>query len=390
MFRPTPFDPFPLPTLGVRHRHSVGDAMSFIRNWKNHGFWSALGAATILAATSPALAGFVTQTNIISDGIVPAEVISPNFFNPWGMSYPPGGPFWISVNNFGTTVLVQNNGVFELTVNIPPPAGQTFLAAPTGQVFNPTNNFVISENGQSAPALFLFVTEDGTISGWNPALDVSNAILAVDNSQNGLGAVYKGLGIFTDASGTFLLAANLRSTFIEVYDTNFHLVRKFRDPRLPADWGPFNVQVLPNNQIYVTYAKQDPGGHDETNGLGNGAVERIDIFGTVLSHIPAPFVLNNPWGLALAPPSWGRYANSLLVGNFGDGHIHSFNPMNFTQIGTIHDASGAEFFSDGLWGLIPGDGGISGSPNTIFFTAGPNQEMDGLFGSLNYTLVDGQ
>jgi len=372
--------------------------MPFIENFKTRAYWAAAGIAALLVGAQPADAGFVTQTNLISDGVVPAAVIDPNFFNPWGMAAFPGGPIWVNLNNFGTSIIVLANGTEEFPeFNVPLPTFEAgtpgILSAPDGIVANTTNGFKITQNGVTAPALFLFDTEDGTISGWNPEVNPTDAVLAIDKSVNGTGAVYKGLGIFTDSAGTFLLAANFRSGFVEVYDGNFHLVRQFRDNRLPADWGPFNVQTLSNGQIYVTYAKQDQSKHDDTGGFGFGAVDRVDIFGNVLAHVPGPFVFNSPWGLSIAPSSWGHFANQLLVGNFEDGTVRVFDAMRLNEIGTLHNANGSVFTVDGLWGLMQGNGtgpADGGDTDKIYFSAGPNGQADGIWGYLSYTPVNGQ
>jgi uncharacterized protein (TIGR03118 family) len=345
----------------------------------------------LVATTGLADASSVTQTNLISSGSPAAKVVNSIFINPWGMSYGPGGAFWISANGWGDSPiysLAPTAGAIpseEGAPTIPKPAGDTAsFSAPDGQVFNGTNGFVVKSAGKSGPALFLFATEDGTISGWNPTVNAGTAITVVNNYQGGKGAVYKGLALYTDAkAGTFLLAANFRSGLVEVYDPNFALVGEFRDHELPANYAPFNVQVL-GGQIYVTYATQDAAKHDDAPGNGNGTVEIVDLYGTPSARLGDVKVLNSAWGLALAPTSWGTLAGKLLVGNFGNGKINAFDPATLEFTATLATANGKPLAIPGLWGLIPGNDGKAGSSKAIYFSAGPKQETGGLFGSLTF------
>ena len=339
-----------------------------------------LAALAALTAT-PAVAGSFTQTNLVSDGAIAAAVTDPNLKNPWGISYSPTGAFWVSDNATGLTTLYNGAGtIIPLVVTIPP-AGGTGTGNPTGQVYYAGTGFVVTEGANSGPAAFMFATEDGTISGWNPNVDSANAIIAVNNSANN--AVYKGVALYTDAKKkTYLLATDFHNNEIDVFDDTFKLVRSFRDSDLPANYAPYNVATL-GGKIYVTYAKQDKAKHDSVSGKGLGAVEQIDITGKVHAH----FIhgdLNAPWGLALAPSAFGPFKNKLLVGNFGDGRITGFN-HRLEDGKQLKDASGKPIAIDGLWGLIVGNGGGGGLSSDIYFAAGPNGEADGLFGSLAYT-----
>ncbi|GGF25393.1 hypothetical protein GCM10011611_34310 [Aliidongia dinghuensis] len=351
-----------------------------------------LALALLASSSGPAAAGVVVQTDIVSDGKPPAVVTDHNLLNAWGISYAPTGPFWISANGAGLALVFDGQGTKLLTVTIPAPPGATGASAPTGQVFNATQDFVVSAKDKSgmthsAPAVFLFATEDGTISGWSPKVDPTNAVIAVNHSTLNPSAVYKGLTIFTDASGSYLLATNFRFGVVEVYDGHFHLVRTFRDHRLPSDFAPFNIQNL-NGHLYVTYAKQDAERHDDVKGVGNGFVERVDIFGTIKASVHDRDDLNSPWGLAIAPRSFGRFAGKLLVGNFGDGAIHAFRPGNLHARGALKTDGAHEkrhdLKIDGLWALIVGNGGKGGDKDKVYFSAGPNGEADGLFGNLAF------
>ena len=343
-------------------------------------------AFLLLAAftATPVLAASITQTNLVSDGATSAAHTDPNLKNPWGISYSATGAFWVSDNATGLTTLYDGTGTVEsLVVAIPAAGGGTGLGTPTGQVFNPsTTDFAVTQNGVSGASAFLFATEDGTISGWAPNVNFNSAVVAVDRSTTGHGAVYKGLAYYTNASGAnFLLATDFRNNEIDVFDASFKLTASFRDSMMPKTYAPYNVAVL-GGKIYVTYAEQDKAKHDSVSGKGLGAVETIDITGTVSQRYMGG-KLNAPWGLALAPHGWGKTSNHLLVGNFGDGHITTFT-AKLKQGAQLKTAAGKPMAIDGLWGLIPGNGGGGGAADTIYFAAGTNNEQDGLFGSLTY------
>jgi uncharacterized protein (TIGR03118 family) len=339
------------------------------------------------------------QTNLVSDVPGLAQQFDPNLVNPWGISQAPGGPFWVSDNGTGLSTLYDTNGVPQsLIVTIPPPAGSPdgTLATPTGQVFvGDLGSFRVSQTVDgtttSGNSVFIFATEDGTISAWSPAVDGTHAILEVDNSAKpsaDRGAVYKGLAVGTDARGNPLLyAANFRAGTIDVYDSNFEHVLldgRFRDPQVPKGFAPFNIKEL-NGKLYVTYAKQNADKHDDVAGLGNGFVDVFSNDGVLEQHLAAGGVLNSPWGLVIAPQDFGKFGGALLVGNFGDGLIHAFDPNTGQLLGTLKDADGEAIRIDGIWGLKVGTGGNGGDPNKVYFTAGIDGEAHGLFGSLEAT-----
>jgi uncharacterized protein (TIGR03118 family) len=335
----------------------------------------------VLSAFTPTRADFLVQTNLVSDGAVPAVTIDPNLQNPWGIALSGSSPFWISDNATGVSTLYNGAGqAIPLTVTIPPSGS----SSPTGTVFNGTGDFHANA--------FLFVSEDGTISGWRSALGTNAETLLPGSNQN----VYKGVALGNNGSGNFLYAANFRNGTIDVFDGNMMPARlsgSFTDPRgLPAGFAPFNIQNL-GGKLYVTYAMQDADKHDDVKGAGNGFVNVFDTNGNFLKRIAtgAPGTagnpLNSPWGLAIAPASFGAFANDLLVGNFGNGRINVFDPNstdpNGTFLGTLaRDAAGDPLSIDGLWALTFGNGGQGGDPNLLYFTAGLNGETDGLFGSL--------
>jgi uncharacterized protein (TIGR03118 family) len=348
------------------------------------------------------LAGGFLQTNLVSDIPGLAAVTDPNLINPWGITAGPNGPFWVSDNNSGFSTLYNGQGQMQpspsapLVVTIPPPAGSPAgtTAAPTGIVFNSTPGFMVSANGKSGAAIFIFATEDGTISAWSPGVDPTNAILEVDNSNNpaGNGAVYKGLTIATTSQGTFLYAANFRAGTVDVFDSSFHqtMVGSFRDPNLPSGFAPFGIQNI-GNQIYVSYAKQNATRHDDVGGAGNGFIDVFDTNGNMIKRLVSQGPLDSPWGMTMAPAHFGKFSNDLLVGNFRDGHINAFDPNTGNMVGTLTDNTGAPITINGLWSLRFGNGTAAGDPNTLFFTAGINDEADGLLGTLQQvqTIVTG-
>ncbi len=328
-----------------------------------------------------------TQTNLVSDGSVSATTISSNLINPWGISHSPTGPFWVSDNGTGLTTIYNGTG------NIVPVAGQDAItiaapsgvdtAAPTGQVFNIAGSgFDITAHGVTAPSVFLFATEDGTISGWAPTVDPASSIIAVDNSQSG--AVYKGLAIATSDQGTYLYAANFSNGTVDVFDSNFKQVNSFTDPNLPPGYAPFNVQLL-DNRLYVTFAQQDDAKHDDVAGPGHGFVDSFDLNGNMLDRIASRGVLNSPWGLDIAPKGFGQFSGDLLVGNFGDGTIDAFSPTTGKFLGQLLGSDGNPLQIQDLWALTNGTGSQGTDLSAIYFTAGGQDEQHGLFGSLAAT-----
>jgi uncharacterized protein (TIGR03118 family) len=371
------------------------------------------------------LSGNVLQTNLVSDLPGVAQQMDPHLINPWGISESAGSPFWVSDNNAGVSTLYNTAGVPQsLVVSIPAPGDPLGASgAPTGTVFNTdlggggfkVSGFSNPKSGPSAPisapAIFLFATEDGTIVGWNPGVNPKGfdpakagtyGTIAVDNSANPTaagGAVYKGLSIAGGTapifasdpnSTTVLYAANFRSGRVEVYDTNFKPVAlpagAFNDTNLPKGYAPFNVQVL-NGKLYVTYAKQNAAKHDDVGGEGHGFVDVFNLDGSPglaggKVRLVSRGELDSPWGLAIAPTSFGGLAGALLVGNFKDGHINAYNATTGVSLGALKDPDGEPLVIDGLWALKVGNGGNGGDANKVYFTAGLFHETHGLFGSL--------
>ncbi len=339
--------------------------------------------------------GFYQQRNLVSDLPNIAKFQDPNLVNAWGLSHSPGGPWQVSDNGTGFSTQYKGNGMaVPPVVTIPPPAGSPAgtTAAPTGNVFNGTSDFIITEGGASGPSQFLFATEDGTISGWNPTVDLTHARLAVDRStvrqEKFVGAVYKGLALGHNSSGNFLFAADFRFGTVEMFDAHFQLVKSFTDAQLSSDcplrgqcFAPFGIQNI-GGALYVTLALQNAAHHDDVGGPGNGFVDVFDTLGNLLRRFASQGMLNSPWGLALAPAGFAQFSNDVLVGNFGDGRINAFEPSTGAFLGQLQNASGQPIAINGLWGIAFGNGGLAGDTNTLFFASGLNDEADGLFGSL--------
>jgi uncharacterized protein (TIGR03118 family) len=329
---------------------------------------------------------FVTQTNLVSDLSGTAHMQDGNLVNPWGLAASPTGPWWVADNGKGVSTVYDAHGNAQRKpVTIPPPMGSPpgTTAAPTGLIFNPTGDFAVTKGSATRASVFLFATEDGTLSGWSPMVDADNAILGADNS--GTGAVYKGLALARNRSGNFLFATNFHAGTIDVFDTHFkpaHLAGAFTDPAITTGFAPFGIRAF-GDRLYVTYALQKlPDKHDDQAGPGNGFVDIYDTDGHLLRHLIAHGALNSPWGLAMAPDEFGRFGEALLVGNFGDGHINAYNPENGKLLGALMGRDGKPIVIDGVWALSFGNGGQAGRRDTLFFTAGIDDEQHGLFGTL--------
>ncbi len=370
-----------LPTATARSAGKQEGKSMFVSRWSTIAAVAAVGIGLGAISPPPAQAQTYSITNLVSDGSVPAVTTDPSLINPWGISYAPGNPFWVSDNNSGVSTLYDGSGnKIPLTVNIPPPRGLTGLGTPTGQVFNSSPHvFRISSGGKIGKSVFIFDTEDGVIAGWSPSVDFANAVVAVDNSSEG--AVYKGLAIGSVGGRYFLYAANFRAGDVEMFDGRFHLVRTLKDPTVPKDYSPFNTQVLGGN-LYVTFAKTNKVRHDDVSGPGHGFVDVFGLDGSFKQRLVSHGALNSPWGLAIAPAGFGAFAGDLLVGNFGDGWINAYDPATGAYKGPLLDQNGAPIAIGDLWGLIVGGGGASGDPNTVYFAAGVSGEAHGLFGSL--------
>jgi uncharacterized protein (TIGR03118 family) len=382
-----------------------------------------LAAGLIVTATTGyARAAGYAQTNLVSNGAVAAAHTDPNLINPWGISFFPGAsPFWVSDNNAGVSTLYDGTGTpfpspaTPLVVDIPSPTDPTeggATGAPTGQVANPTPAFLIPNTPNSlcrtppnCPALFIFATEDGTIAAWNLGLPApvppsplglpDDAVIMVDNS--GAKAVYKGLALaFRTVEGTsnvpFLYATNFRTGNIDVFDGGFKPVTlrpTFNDPKVRHGYAPFGIQAI-NNQLWVTYALQDAAKHDPINKPAHGFVSVFNPDGKLVNHFAQHGHLSSPWGVGLAPMSFGQFAGDILVGNFGDGRINAFDPGSGHWLGMLSDADGKPIINPGLWTVTfsgpAGQTALGAEPDTLYITAGllgPTHENAGLFAQIS-------
>jgi uncharacterized protein (TIGR03118 family) len=337
----------------------------------------ALASYTLRAAVN----GYLVR-NLVSDIPNLADHTDPNLVGAWGISESAASPFWIADAGSGLSTLYTTNGTaIPLVVHIPGADGSA-PGIPTGTVFNGSTGFEVATG---KPAAFLFDTLDGTISGWNSTVDRTHAVVKVDNS--GIGASYTGLAMGTSGSITYLYAANFHSGKIEVYNSTFtpvSLLNAFQDSMLPAGYAPFNIQNLGGN-LYVAYALQNASKSFAAGGPGTGYVDVFSPSGALMHRLISQGPLNSPWGLAIAPATFGAFANDLLVGNFGDGTVNAFNPATGAFQGAVNDVLGTPVVIPNLWALQVGNGGSGGDPNDVYFTAGipgPDKGSHGLFGRL--------
>ena len=319
------------------------------------------------------------QTNLVSDVPGLAQFPDPDLVNPWGLAASSASPWWVADNGTGLSTLYKGDGTKQgLVVTVATPPGDTDPATPTGIVFNGSSDFTLTDDTTSA-ARFIFVTEDGTISGWRSG---TQSILKVNNS--GL-AIYKGVTIAQGGGANLLYVANFFTGSVDVFDTNYAPVTlaagAFTDPTLPEGFAPFNVQNI-NGNVYVAFAKQDEEKEDEVAGRKLGYVDVFDGNGNLLQRIEHGPWMNAPWGLAMAPADFGKSSNMLLVGMFGSGQIATFDPVTGDFEGLLRDRHGKPIQIDGLWALQFGNGGSAGPTNTLFFTAGIDDEAHGLFGTV--------
>jgi uncharacterized protein (TIGR03118 family) len=352
-------------------------------------------------------------TNLVSNLPNTAVFQDPHLQNPWGVAFTPAAsPFWIADNADGLSTLYDGDGTIVplvVTIPCPPTAGQGSscpqFSSPDGLVWNPTTStttgFLVPLTGKVAS--FIFASEDGTISAWTGGLTpADNAVLAVNNSVTpnaALGAVYKGLAVGVNVKGVsvnggtdfvLLFATNFRAGTVEAYapapagsTTGFYVQTTtdggFKDPNIPPGYAPFGIQNV-NGDLFVTYAKQNGPKHDDVAGPGNGFVDVFDTDGYLLRRFASRGPLNAPWGVARASFAFGRFSGKILVGNFGDGKISVYN-NDGTFVDQIRDADGKTIAIDGLWTLTLG-GGAKSKPDTLYFTAGPDNETNGLFGTI--------
>jgi uncharacterized protein (TIGR03118 family) len=344
-------------------------------------------AVTAALAALPALAQAdrstpYRQTNLVSDIPGLAQLTDPNLVNPWGMSAGPSTPVWVSDNGADVATLYRG-GLKKTPVSAVPLVVGIPGGAPTGQVFNPTSGFVVKSGMASGPAAFIFASESGNITGWNPNVPPPSPSTQAQPAATTTDAVYKGLAMASSGGNTYLYATDFHHNRIDVFDSSFMpatLSGNFTDPNLPAHFAPFGIQAF-GNTLLVTYAMQDADAHDDVAGPGNGFVDVFNSNGDFVRRLISRGALNSPWGLAIAPSGFGAFSHALLVGNFGDGTIHGYDPATGRFLGTLRGKHGQPIQNDGLWGLRFGNG-VAGETRTLLFTAGLNDENDGLFGEI--------
>jgi uncharacterized protein (TIGR03118 family) len=334
-------------------------------------------------------------TNLISDQPGVAAITDPTLINAWGISLSPtGGAFWISANHSDLSELYAGNVAGS-------PLTQPFKVAipggsPTGQVFNGTGSatdFSVTDGTNTKPAVFIFASEAGRITGWNPQVGVAAganppSLTAEDGFTAPDGAIYKGLALGQVNGANFLFATDFHNGKIDVIDAQFHKVplgangfESFTDPNLPRGYAPFGIANV-GGKLYVSYAKQDADAEDDSAGPHRGFIDVFETNGHLVKRLVSGGDLNSPWGIVQAPAGFGDFANALLVGNFGDGRIHAFDPDTGRELGTLSSSPGHPVVIDGLWGLAFGNGRTAGDANALYFTAGPGDEAHGLFGKV--------
>jgi len=334
------------------------------------GAWLAMALAFASITASAQYTHYVLG-NLDSNQAGKAWHQDPLLVNAWGVAYAPGNPFWISDEGTGWSTLYDAKGNPQALQVVIPSANGTSAGSPTGIVWNPSGtDFPV----QGWPSIFVFATLDGTISGWSPISNFGQAIVAVNNSSSN--ASYTGLAVTNKASGNSLFAADINNNKVDIYDDNFNFVSSFTDSALPAGYAPFGIQDI-NGQVYVTFAP--------VSGAAGGVVDIFTESGTFVKHLIKGSPLNQPWGVALAPANFGPLSNTLLVSNNINftGTINGFNPTTGAFVGTVENAAGKPIFIDQLWGIVFGGGTPNnGLSNWLYFTAGPNNNINGTFGTI--------
>jgi uncharacterized protein (TIGR03118 family) len=340
---------------------------------------AALVAIVCLLTTSTAFAASgYKQKNLVSDVDGMAKTTDPNLVNAWGLAFSSQGTLWVSAAGTKTSTVYKANGNLapsadrRLVVDIPSLSDE---AGSSGVIFNGSDNFTLTSGEASGPAIFIFAGLDGRITGWNPDVDATNAVVAADRSAEG--AHYTGLAISDDASTPLLFAANFAGGTIDVFDTSFQFVRSFTDPNMEEGYSPFNIVQI-NGQLFVAYARPSDDGDEET-GPGLGIIDIFDFDGNVVRRFAEHGTLNAPWGMALAPSRFGEFSNMVLIGNFGDGHIGAFDMRTGELKGQLAGKDGTPIEIEGLWGLTFG---VGAKANTLFFAAGIDDEEHGLVGTI--------
>jgi uncharacterized protein (TIGR03118 family) len=372
-------------------------------NWLRSAVLLGATAGFLAAQTSTGASNSYLVHNLVSDLPNIADHQDPNLVDPWGVGFG-ATPFWVGDNGTGKATLYGGTGnTIPLVVTIPQAGNAGTVGPVSGVIFNPfTSNASAFDVQSGKPALFIFCSEDGVISGWNQTVSGTKATILFDNSKSG--AVYTGCAVGGTAANPYIYATNFNAGRIDVYDANLNLnpapfgqislpqpfsaSAPFSNPPIPAGYAPYNIQNI-NGDLFVTYAKQDAQKQDSVGGLGNGYVATFNLTGALIANLVSEGPLNAPWGMAIAPPNFGLFAGALLVGNFSDGKINAFNATTGAWLGTLDDPTGKPIAIPGLWSLYFGSGAQSEDPGTLYITAGigggPNNdplESHGLLASI--------
>ena len=323
----------------------------------------------LLFVTGAAMAQYQV-TNLVGNTKGLGQYTDPLLINGWGLAYGPGSPFWLSDAGSGYSTLYNAGGIKQGLQVVVPSASGSGTGSPTGIVFNGSNDFLV----QGFNSFFIFATLDGTISAWAPQVNLNQSIIMANNSASG--AVYTGLAVTANASGNFLFAADVANNKVDMFDANFKLVNSFTDSTVAAGFAPFGIQDI-NGLLFVAFA-------DQAGGPG-GYVDIYSESGVFIKRLTQGAPLNHPWGFAAAPPNFGKLSNTLLVSNnvAAFGTINAYNALTGQLVGTIQDVNGKNIHIDQLWGIEFGGGSANNGPkSTLFFTAGPAQYSQGIFGKI--------
>jgi uncharacterized protein (TIGR03118 family) len=353
---------------------------------------AALAFAATMATTAYAAKNSYDVNIIVSDGYVASTRVDPHLVNGWGVAFNPNGFVWVADNGTGLSTLYDGLGNPQsLVVSIPPAEGSG-AGKPTGIVFSGSGDFVVASAAKSGPSRFLFATEDGLIAGWAPTVDATHAIRAYPPAgAPPSDAVYKGLALASTGGANFLYATDFVGGKIDVFDATFMPVTMpggFTDPKLPKNFAPFNVQAV-GDHLIVTYAKREDGETDETAGPGLGVVDEFDATGHLLRRIAQHGKLNAPWGIAIAPSTFGKFAGDILIGNFGDGAINAYDVRSGNFRGQLKGADHRVLHLEGIWGMAFGNDRNNQPKGTLFFAAGPDDENHGMYGAITPSPEDG-
>jgi len=344
-------------------------------NRLNRRTFAMIGLASALIACSddgitnnpPAASRFTVTKFVADNNSGGAAAVDANLVNAWGLAFGPTGILWVANQGTGTSTLYDVNGAAQSLVVTIPTSGAATGGEPTGTIFNSTSDF--------GGAKFIFAGEDGVITAWTTGTKAQ--VVADRSSQD---AVYKGIAMASSGGANFLYATNFKHNTIDVFDATFQFVKSFTDPGVPSGYAPFGIQNI-NGKLYVTFAKQKaPQNEDDDPGVGNGFVDVFNPDGTMSSRFASNGKLNSPWAIALAPTGFGTFSGDILVGNFGDGQIGAYDPVSGAFIDFLRTDSGDPISINGLWGLAVGP---AAQPSTLFFSAGPNNEANGLLGAIN-------